>query len=800
MLDALLELGWLFAILSVPTFFNLRDARIFEPDKIVLLRDIVIIMVIAFLVKIVYVLPYYLMRWSGSQGTEQSGSPTGDLKAWLQRRPTVVAALVFAVVYLLATFRSLLPYTSFWGSYDRMEGTYTYLTYITLFLLMVGHLKSWEQFERVVTAVILSSIPCAAYSWVQRFNLDPLVWGGSGPTAAMRTPSSLGNPIFEAAFLLMTVPFTLHRLVPGGVRWWRAVRSRSEVLSARFYAGMAGYSAALLLQVGAIIFSGSRGPGLGFLAALVVFGLALAVRRHVKWLLRVVAAGALVLVATFGVTNTVLKASSTPQAGFSRFLYLLPSESGTSEVRSLLWNSAPSLVKAHPVLGCGPEVLIFCWYPYFPSGLRAIELANAAPDRSHNEDIDVVLTTGLLGALAYLALIASIIYTQIRLLLRASDLRSMTFAAALLAMLIGHIVEAFVGIAFSATLLLIWCLAALSTVLASGEEIGAPASYRPSLAESLAAADAIRSVGEEAKTEGNRRPASESAGRAVRRARNDRRGPQDRGASRAPSAVYSFADHLGRQGGRGVLIIALSVLVAAALIVASCFQFVANIQLIQADYDYRVGQGLEQSANNLQSQRGQTSYAEQTYVAAIGQYQDALNTLPSWNGTPKYDDYSLFLGKVYLEYGQLLYSDLQSSSGGTATLAQVESAFQSAANVFEAAAKANPLNPDHPRNLGKLFLQWSGIDSNTPDLQKLKTADILLQAGRRTGSAQRGYSRRVDTGEHGYRRLVPQPGTGAVCSGPVASDGRSPALSRERRRIPRPGLGLRQVRGVRGSR
>ena len=51
-LDGLIELGWLFAILAVPTFFNLRDARIFEPDKIVLLRDIVIVMVIAFLIKL----------------------------------------------------------------------------------------------------------------------------------------------------------------------------------------------------------------------------------------------------------------------------------------------------------------------------------------------------------------------------------------------------------------------------------------------------------------------------------------------------------------------------------------------------------------------------------------------------------------------------------------------------------------------------------------------------------------------------------------------------------------------------
>ena len=472
-LDGIIELGWLFAILSVPTFFNLRDARIFEPDKIVLLRDIVILMVIAFLLKTLYTAPYYLARWMGKLAPEESGSFALDVKTCLRRRPTVVAALIFAFIYLLATFDSLLPSTSFWGSYDRMEGTYTYLTYITLFLLMAGHLRSWTQFERVVTAIILSSIPCAAYSWVQRFNMDPLVWGGSGPTAAQRTPSTLGNPIFEAAFLLMTVPFTLHRLVLGVSQWWQARRAGSPEQSLPYYAGMAGYASALVLQLGAIAFSGSRGPGIGFLAGLLVFGLALAVRQHAIRLLQIVAACAVVLVAVFGVTNTVLRSSNTPQSGFSRFLYLLPSESGTSEVRSLLWNSAPDLVKAHPVLGCGPEVLLFCWYPYYPSGLRSIELANAAPDRSHNEDIDIVLTTGILGALAYLALIASIIYSQLRLLLRSSDLRSMSFAAALLAMLIGHMVEAFVGIAFSATLLLIWCLAAMSTALASGAASGA---------------------------------------------------------------------------------------------------------------------------------------------------------------------------------------------------------------------------------------------------------------------------------------------------------------------------------------
>ncbi len=727
-LDGLIELGWLFAILAVPTFFNLRDARIFEPDKIVLLRDIVIVMVVVFLVKAVYTAPYQMLRWSGKLTPDNPGSPGSDVKTWVTHRPIVIAALVFAIVYLLATFDSLLPATSFWGSYDRMEGTYTYLTYITLFMLMVGHMRSWTQFERVATAIIFSSIPCAAYSWVQRFNLDPLVWGGSGPTAAMRTPSTLGNPIFEAAFLLMTVPFTLHRLAQGGVLWWQSPNLRPFAAgSARFYAGMLGYIAALVLQVGAIVFSGSRGPGLGFLAAVVVFCLAIAVRRRVMWLLRTVAVGALVLVAVFGAANTVMKASNTPQSGFSRFLYLLPSESGTSEVRSLLWNSAPSLLKAHPLLGCGPEVLIFCWYPDYPSGLRAIELANAAPDRSHNEDIDIVLTTGILGAMSYLALIAAIVASQIRILLRSVDLRSMTFSAALLAMIIGHIVEAFVGIAFSATILLIWCAAAMSAVLASGELTGAAAAYAPTAAESADSVEPRPAAREGSKSEVSRRQATEGANRSVRRNKDDRRTPQVWGAGANTAPVYSMVDQLARLGRGGVTAFAGGVLVAIALIAVCGAQFIANIELIQADADFRNGQGYEQSAGNLASQTGQMSGAEATYVGAITAYQDAISTLPSWNGNPTYDEYSLFLGKTYLEYANTLYNDLANKVTGSATLAQVESEFQNAADVFVAAAKANPLNPDHPRNLGKLYLEWSGVNSSKPDLQKLETASSYFQ-------------------------------------------------------------------------
>jgi hypothetical protein len=51
-LDAVIEAGWLAALLLAPLFFNVFSSRVFEPDKISLLRSIALVMLLAWLVKV----------------------------------------------------------------------------------------------------------------------------------------------------------------------------------------------------------------------------------------------------------------------------------------------------------------------------------------------------------------------------------------------------------------------------------------------------------------------------------------------------------------------------------------------------------------------------------------------------------------------------------------------------------------------------------------------------------------------------------------------------------------------------
>ena len=47
-----MEAAWLAAVMLVPLFFNIYSSRIFEPDKLTLLRSLALVILAAWLVKL----------------------------------------------------------------------------------------------------------------------------------------------------------------------------------------------------------------------------------------------------------------------------------------------------------------------------------------------------------------------------------------------------------------------------------------------------------------------------------------------------------------------------------------------------------------------------------------------------------------------------------------------------------------------------------------------------------------------------------------------------------------------------
>ncbi len=201
--ERLIEAGWLLAVALIPTYFNLLSSRHFEPDKATTLRAIVILMSSFALIRAIELVG---SRGASAPAAAPAVSPLRRLIAFPMALPT----LLYALVFLFATAISLVPYTSFWGSYQRLQGTYTNLSYIGLALLVVFQLRSRAQLERLITVTLLTSLVVVGYGLLQHNQVDPLPWRGD---VVSRVASTMGNSIFASAYLIMVLPLALYRLV-----------------------------------------------------------------------------------------------------------------------------------------------------------------------------------------------------------------------------------------------------------------------------------------------------------------------------------------------------------------------------------------------------------------------------------------------------------------------------------------------------------------------------------------------------------------------------------------------------------
>jgi tetratricopeptide (TPR) repeat protein/O-antigen ligase len=416
-MEGLMEAAWLAAVILVPVFFDIYSSRIFEPDKITLLRTLALLTLGAWIVKLVDEGGW---RWEHIQPGESK------LKTILQL-PMIIPVAILALTYVIATIFSVTPKISLWGSYQRLQGTYTTFAYLVFFSAILGNLRKRAQVERIITTIILGSLPVSLYGILQHYKLDPVPWGGDVST---RIAANMGNAIFVAAYLIMVIPLVVARIIQsfsGIMNETNRSNLVGHILRGTFYV----FTGAVVLI--AQYMSQSRGPGLGWIAGSFVIFILLSIYWRKRWL-TYVAIGAVAVVCGFlllfniqGGPFETLRDS--PAIG--RYSQLLNENSNNALVRKYIWEGAAKLVSIHnplqfpdgsqdtfnflrPLIGYGPESMYVAYNPFYIPELGQVEKRNASPDRSHNETWDTLVITGVFGLLAYFALITAIFYYSLK--------------------------------------------------------------------------------------------------------------------------------------------------------------------------------------------------------------------------------------------------------------------------------------------------------------------------------------------------------------------------------------------------
>ncbi len=407
----IMEIAWLAAIINVPVFFNVYSSRIFEPDKLTLLRSFALVIALCWIVKII-----------DEKGIRWENIPIKGSKIMtVLKTPIVFSVIGMVIVYLVSTLFSITPRTSWAGSYQRLQGTYTTFSYIIIFFAIIVNLRKREQVERIISAVIISSLPVSLYGVLQRYKIDPVPWAGE---VAIRIAANMGNSIFVAAYLIMVFPLTLVRITDA----FTSILNDRGKLIANFLRATA-YVFIAALQVIALLFSGSRGPLMGWLIGTFFLFVVMSLLWRQRWL----TFSGIGLALLIGIFLLVINIPNGPFQdfknipGIGRLGMLLDPSSTTSRVRIYIWAGAAELVTPHdpleypngekdqynflrPLVGYGPEAMYVAYNPFYQTNLTLVEKRNASPDRSHNETWDAMVITGVLGLIAYLLVFGSVIY------------------------------------------------------------------------------------------------------------------------------------------------------------------------------------------------------------------------------------------------------------------------------------------------------------------------------------------------------------------------------------------------------
>lgn len=403
MAEGVLEACCLASVVLVPLCLDKNATAAYEPPKAALLQSIAIAALVAWI----------LRALSPRDPAEAAASP-GITAASLLRIPIIVAALCVVATTVLANALSLFPPESLFGHPRRGLGTLTLLAQFTLFALVVHVMRSPDRRRVLVSALIVPSIPLALYAVAQRLGIELLPVRGRD-TELARSLSLFGQPVFAAAYFDMVLPFTALR----AVECWRATGSRRpRLLFTSLHAGLA------LLQALALLSTESRGAVLGLLVAGGIALLIVAARRNARrvifgcWALCALAALAIALSVPARLAAKLPAGEGARVARRAAQAFSVRNSSG-GEFRKPVWMIAERalhlpafefadgrrdpLAAVRVLVGRGPETQHAFSPMAYHSGYPPKEQYMLI-DRFHNQLWDELLTTGVLGLLAWLAL------------------------------------------------------------------------------------------------------------------------------------------------------------------------------------------------------------------------------------------------------------------------------------------------------------------------------------------------------------------------------------------------------------
>lgn len=345
----------------------------------------------------------------------------------IRRSPLDIPILLFVASQLISSLFSMDPHVSWFGYYSRFNGgmlsIFTYILLYYAFLSNIGHEDDTTKpaftkrtLHYLLITILGTAVVVSFYGILQRLGIDKSIWVQD---VQNRIFSTLGQPNWLAAYIGALIPVSLAFALSAFNKSKRGIFTNSYLIwitvSSVFFA--------------TLLFTKSRSGMLGFGIALLIFLLLLLInsvdkkaiikKLFIPLIIFFLLAGYFkTSIPTYdryftleGIQNLISSSKTTeaPQQPEVQTTTLIESggtESGT--IRKYVWQGAITAWRSSQkafFIGTGTETFAFAFFRHKGLEHNLTSEWDFLYNKAHNEYLNYLTTTGLLGFLSYMALL-----------------------------------------------------------------------------------------------------------------------------------------------------------------------------------------------------------------------------------------------------------------------------------------------------------------------------------------------------------------------------------------------------------
>lgn len=374
----LIYFSFFLLIFATPLIFTFVNSELFELPK----------MYFVYLMTII-ITALHLINWS-------LGNTTLYKKTFLN-----IPILLFLISQTISTFISIDPHTSFFGYYSRLNGgLLCFLDFSVLYFILPNYLNSKFK-NQFINTVLLSGIFISFYGIAQHFGIDKNLWVQD---VQSRVFSTLGQPNWLAAFLVIIIPLSLHKSI--------------ESFSQKKYFLSIFYNLSSTIYYLALLFTKSKSGIIACIFSIFIYFIfkifsdikTKVLSKNLKTYSLFLILILLSLLVSNPIKDKLFFTSPKQSKDGSNInqqsnLNITPSE----DIRKIVWQGAFDLWKQYPIFGTGVETFAYSYYWTRPIEHNLTSEWEFLYNKAHNEYLNFLATTGTIGFVTYLFLIITIL-------------------------------------------------------------------------------------------------------------------------------------------------------------------------------------------------------------------------------------------------------------------------------------------------------------------------------------------------------------------------------------------------------